>query len=227
MTAERMRQPARRRAADVQQRADVGDEAVVSRHQLVQLAAGREVLILEARRLARHRRAEHLGHDLVVDRGEHVARAGKEAAHRRESVRDRVGARGAASVVSMRPVRRSMRVRLRRPRRARPRADRTGAASRSGISVCTASTMSRSRVSAPRFGATPVRIHAGRFWYMSPRVPSIGSTSSRHRQSAPRAPAAALGPPPAVPRRRARAARRARLPRGHRRASASLTRSTA
>ena len=49
----------------------------------------------------------------------------------------------------------------------------------SGISVCTASTMSRSDVAGPRFGATPVRIQALRFWYISPRVPSIGSTMMR------------------------------------------------
>ena len=33
----------------------------------------------------------------------------------------------------------------------------------------------------PGPGATPVRIQAGRFWYIRPRVPSIGSTMITHR----------------------------------------------
>ena len=53
----------------------------------------------------------------------------------------------------------------------------------SGISVCTATSISASEVSSPRFGATPVRIHPGRFWYIRPRVPSIGSTMIRQRAS--------------------------------------------
>ena len=36
--------------------------------------------------------------------------------------------------------------------------------------------MSRSDVAGPRLGATPVSTHALRFWYIRPRVPSIGST---------------------------------------------------
>ena len=46
------------------------------------------------------------------------------------------------------------------------------AGSRSGRQA----TMSLRRVSGPRFGATPVSTQALRFWYMTPRVPSIGST---------------------------------------------------
>ena len=65
-----------------------------------------------------------------------------------------------------------------RPRTAQSSSDRCCLTS--GISVCTASSMSAS-VLGPGPRATPVRIQAGRFWYIRPRVPSIGSTMMTHR----------------------------------------------
>ena len=82
------------RAAALEQRPQVGDEAIVTRHQLVQLAAGRDVLILERLRLARLRRPEHRRHHFVVDRGKLGATPGKEARDRRKAVRDRRRGRG-------------------------------------------------------------------------------------------------------------------------------------
>ena len=82
---ERRRQarvPARTRT---EQRTKVGDEAIVSGEQLVELTAGRGVLILEAVRLSGGCRAERAVHDRLVDRGELVARAGKEADDRGDS----------------------------------------------------------------------------------------------------------------------------------------------
>ena len=49
-----------------------------------------------------------------------------------------------------------------------------------GTSVCMATSISSSRVSGPRFGATPERIQALRLSYMIPRVPSMGSTIRRN-----------------------------------------------
>src|SRR6266576_3248689 len=59
--------------------------------------------------------------------------------------------------------------------------------------------MSDRRVSAPRFGATPVSTQALRFWYIRPRVPSSGSTSSRQRQSPSLAPCGRTSEPPGMP----------------------------
>src|SRR3954463_16232395 len=75
------------------QRSNIRDEAVVPGHQLVELAAGRQVLILEARRAVWRRGSEHVGDDLVVDRGEDVAHAGKEATDAQETMIDGIGAR--------------------------------------------------------------------------------------------------------------------------------------
>src|SRR5687768_14334230 len=61
-----------------QQRSKVGDEAIVSGHQLVELASGRGVLVLEAVRLPRWVRSQRGADDVFVDRGELVARAGEE-----------------------------------------------------------------------------------------------------------------------------------------------------
>jgi hypothetical protein len=68
-----------------------------------------------------------------------------------------------------------------------------------GISVCTANSMSRSDVPGPRLGATAVSIHALRFWYMRPRVPSIGSTMMQQSADASSAPAGRHGVPRGAP----------------------------
>src|SRR5262245_49441035 len=94
MTTQRVRQTARG-VNRLRERPDVGNEPVASRHQLVQLAARREVLILETRRLTRHWRTEHFRDDLVVDCGEDVANAREKSADTRESVRQRRCARWA------------------------------------------------------------------------------------------------------------------------------------
>src|SRR5262245_17211669 len=62
MTTQRVGQTARG-VNRLREGPDVGDEPVPPCHQLVQLTARREVLILETRRLARHWRAEHFGDD--------------------------------------------------------------------------------------------------------------------------------------------------------------------
>jgi hypothetical protein len=75
------------------QRAHIGDEPIVPRHQLIELSAGREILVLEARGLAGRWSAEQLGGDLVVDRREDISNPRKESRDRRKPVRDGVGAR--------------------------------------------------------------------------------------------------------------------------------------
>ena len=67
------------RVDSAHQRTNVGDEPIVPGHQFVELPTRRQILILETRRLPQLRRPEHLGDDLVVDRGEHVAHTRKEA----------------------------------------------------------------------------------------------------------------------------------------------------
>src|SRR6266542_4501520 len=93
MAADAEREPPAREQR-LHQRTQVGDEPIVSGDQLVQLSAGRDVLILEAVRLAGTDRAERGLHDLIVDRSQLGARAWKEARNHREAVRDRGGARG-------------------------------------------------------------------------------------------------------------------------------------
>ena len=67
-------------AAPLEERPQVGDEAIVPRHQLVQLPAARDVLVLERLRLARLWRPEHRRHHFVVDRGELGATARERSA---------------------------------------------------------------------------------------------------------------------------------------------------
>ena len=71
-----------------EKRTKIGDEAIVSCHELVQLTAGRGVLILEAVGLSRAVGTQCAVDDRLVDRGELVARAGKEANDRDIAVRD-------------------------------------------------------------------------------------------------------------------------------------------
>src|SRR6266849_10496275 len=72
----------------LKQGAQVGDEAVVAGDQLGELASRREVLILEALRLAAADGPQRRSHDLFVDLGQRHAHAGKEAADRGEALLD-------------------------------------------------------------------------------------------------------------------------------------------
>ena len=76
-----------------QHRTHVGNEAVVAGHEFVELSAGGDVLVLEAERLAMGEWPADGDGDFVVNGGEHIASAGKEAAHRGESVRYGIRAR--------------------------------------------------------------------------------------------------------------------------------------
>jgi hypothetical protein len=67
-------------SSGLQDWAQVGDPAVVAQHQLGELAAVADVLVLEGERAAAYRRTEHRFHDLVVDRGQLGARARKKFA---------------------------------------------------------------------------------------------------------------------------------------------------
>src|SRR5256885_11944340 len=66
----------------------VGHETIMSGHQLVELAAGRGVLILEAKRFARRRRPERSMNDLFIHRRQYIARARKEAGQHRVALDD-------------------------------------------------------------------------------------------------------------------------------------------
>src|SRR2546423_2560910 len=96
VTADAEREAARRQHAP-HERAQVCDEAVVPGHQLVELTARREVLILETVRLAGPRGAERASDDLLVNGRKHVARPRKESRDLREAVRDCARARRAQS----------------------------------------------------------------------------------------------------------------------------------
>ena len=93
MAAEAERQAAAREQL-LGERPQVGHEAVVPGHELVELAAAGDVLVLEAVRLARTHGAEGAQHDLLVDRRQLVAGPRKEARHGGEAVGDGAGARG-------------------------------------------------------------------------------------------------------------------------------------
>ncbi len=111
-----------------------------------------------------------------------------------------VGAReGRRTMGERSPVRRSNRSALAALALHRPQPCRTGAASRAGSPSATASSTSARVVASPRFGATPVRIQALRFWYMRPRVPSMGSTITRKRAADSAVPRGRVKPPPARP----------------------------
>ena len=75
--------------APLEQRAQIGNEAIVARHQLVELPAARDVLIFEQLRLSRLRRPQNRLDDLVVNRGQLGADTGEEPRDHREAVRDR------------------------------------------------------------------------------------------------------------------------------------------
>src|SRR5256885_17186904 len=53
----------------LEQRSQIGAEAIVTRNKLVKLTAARDVLILERLRLATLRRPAHRGHHFIVNRG--------------------------------------------------------------------------------------------------------------------------------------------------------------
>ena len=105
MARQRRRQPSALQHRP-EQRPQIGNEPIVPGDQLVQLTAGRGVLILEAVRLSGRVRTQRAVDDRLVDRSKLVAGSGKEARDRGEAVRDarwRATARsrsGAASPVS-------------------------------------------------------------------------------------------------------------------------------
>ena len=80
-----------------EKRAKIGDEAVVSCQELVELTAGRGVLILEAVGLSRAVGTQCAVDNRLVYRGELVARAGKEANDRGIAVGDARCGRGSQS----------------------------------------------------------------------------------------------------------------------------------
>ena len=94
MTADAERETALTHCA-VHQRAQVGDKAVVSGHQLVKLSAARSVLVFKAVRFAALHGAERAGYDLFINRRKLVARAGEEARDPGIAVRDGGCLRGA------------------------------------------------------------------------------------------------------------------------------------
>src|SRR5262249_28042385 len=63
----------------VEEGPQVGVEAVVPRDELVELAAGRDVLIFETGRAPGRERPDERAHELLLQRGDGVARAGKKA----------------------------------------------------------------------------------------------------------------------------------------------------
>src|SRR5205085_5302741 len=67
------------------------------RHQLVELTAGREVLIFKTMRLAGPRGAERAANDHLINRRKQVARSRKEARDLREAVCDCARARRSQS----------------------------------------------------------------------------------------------------------------------------------
>src|SRR5690348_6285246 len=73
--------------------AQIGDPAIVSHHQLVELASGGDVLVLEGECAAGLRLAEQALRERVVDGGEHIAGAGKESGERAIALFDGRGSR--------------------------------------------------------------------------------------------------------------------------------------
>ncbi len=69
-------------------RAQVGHEAVVAGHQLVKLAASRDVLVLKTVRLAQLDRPQGRPNDLLVDGGQLLLRPWEKAGQRSEAVSD-------------------------------------------------------------------------------------------------------------------------------------------
>ena len=67
----------------------------MAHHQLVQLAASGDVLILERERAASLRDSKDSLYHRIIDRGEHVTRAGEEAREPAVALRDRRRLRGA------------------------------------------------------------------------------------------------------------------------------------
>ena len=125
-------------------------------------------------RLARLRRTQHRRHHFVVDRRELGATARKESRDHRKSVRDRRRRRRVQHQRRVSPVSRLTRTAdAPWPRTAHSSSHRCCLTS--GISVCTASSMSAS-VQGPGPARHAGQDPRGRFWYIRPRVPSIGST---------------------------------------------------
>jgi len=79
--------------ARTEQGTNVGDETIVADDQLVELTAGREILVLEAERLAGFRLAAGRSHDRIIDCRDDIPLARKETGDLGEPVAQRV-ARG-------------------------------------------------------------------------------------------------------------------------------------
>ena len=77
------------RPVPLEERPKIGDEAIMTRHELVELPASGDVLIFEQLRLARRRRPEHRRCYFVVDGRELGAVAREEARDRRKPVGER------------------------------------------------------------------------------------------------------------------------------------------
>src|SRR6188768_1704282 len=81
------------------QRTQIGDEAVVSGHQFVELSSGADVLVGKTSRLARFRRPDRRGDDLFVNCAEYFAAFGEEARNRRKAMLNRSCPRGSQQQV--------------------------------------------------------------------------------------------------------------------------------
>src|SRR5215475_1251345 len=77
--------------SDAHQRPNVGDKSIVAHHEFIQLAARRNVLVLEAVCLAGLHRTERSPDNLLIDRCKFASSAGKESRDRSETVSDRPG----------------------------------------------------------------------------------------------------------------------------------------
>ena len=77
------------------QRPEIGNEAVVAGNQLIELTAGRRVLVLEAVRLSRRIRTKRAEYDRLVDRRQFITRPGEEPGDGRVAVLDGRGRGGA------------------------------------------------------------------------------------------------------------------------------------
>jgi len=170
----------------------------VARHQLVELATARDVLVLEQLCLARlwgsHHRGDHfivIAAELGSDGPERTRNHGK-AVSRGVAVegcrirgtdfaRDPVDARRRRSLASNGPE--LVRQMLLDERNLRLHGELDNPPACKGQDR----------------GATPVRIQAGRFWYITPRVPSIGSTMMTHRAVFRSAPSGTTTSPPGSP----------------------------
>ena len=77
------------RTATLEERSEIGDEAIVARHQLVKLAATRDVLILEQLRLARLWRPHHRFDHFIINRCELGSTAREESRNHGKAMSER------------------------------------------------------------------------------------------------------------------------------------------